>query len=53
MEWPVMDLVLEAVDKSHCGLVDLTGGAPELNPFFRRFVRLSGKKVVLFRYERI
>jgi radical SAM/Cys-rich protein len=44
MEWPVMDLILEAVDKSHCGLVDLTGGAPELNPFFRRFVSALREK---------
>jgi radical SAM/Cys-rich protein len=38
MEWSVMKLVLEAARKSHCQLVDLTGGAPELNPYFRRFV---------------
>jgi radical SAM/Cys-rich protein len=38
MEWPVMELVLEAVRSSRCRLVDLTGGAPELNPHFRRFV---------------
>jgi radical SAM/Cys-rich protein len=39
MEWPVMEMVLKAIDSSHCQFVDLTGGAPELNPFFRRFVR--------------
>jgi radical SAM/Cys-rich protein len=44
MEWPVMDLILKAVDKSHCGLVDLTGGAPELNPFFQRFVSALREK---------
>jgi len=38
MGWPVMELVLEAVKISRCRLVDLTGGAPELNPHFRRFV---------------
>ncbi|MDI7258923.1 MAG: arsenosugar biosynthesis radical SAM protein ArsS [Thermodesulfobacteriota bacterium] len=38
MEWPTMQLVLEAVKSVHCKLVDLTGGAPELNPHFRRFV---------------
>ena len=53
MEWPVMELVLKAIDTSHCRLVDLTGGAPELNPFFRQFCdEHSGKKVVLSRYER-
>ena len=38
MEWPVMELVLEAAKSARCQLVDLTGGAPELNPHFRRFV---------------
>ncbi len=38
MEWPVMELVLEAAKRARCQLVDLTGGAPELNPHFRDFV---------------
>ena len=38
MEWPTMQLVLEGVRRINCGLVDLTGGSPELNPNFRRFV---------------
>jgi len=38
MAWPVMESVFEAAKSSHCGLVDLTGGAPELNPHFRRFI---------------
>ncbi len=38
MEWPVMELVLEAAKRVGCQLVDLTGGAPELNPHFRDFV---------------
>lgn len=38
MGWPVMELILEAVRSSRCRLVDLTGGAPEINPYFRRFV---------------
>jgi radical SAM/Cys-rich protein len=38
MEWLTMELVLEAARISPCRLVDLTGGAPELNPHFRRFV---------------
>ena len=38
MEWPVMELVLEAARRVHPRLVDLTGGAPELSPQFRRFV---------------
>ncbi|MBS3919811.1 MAG: arsenosugar biosynthesis radical SAM protein ArsS [Deltaproteobacteria bacterium] len=38
MEWSTMQLVLEAAKKVECQLVDLTGGAPEINPYFRRFV---------------
>ena len=38
MEWPTMQLVLKAAKSVHCQLVDLTGGSPELNPHFRRFV---------------
>ncbi len=38
MEWSVMELVLEAAKRARCQLVDLTGGAPELNPHFRYFV---------------
>jgi len=35
---------LEAIDKSNCSTVDLTGGAPEMNPDFRWFVeQLSSK----------
>lgn len=38
MDWPTMRLVLDAAGKARPGLVDLTGGAPELNPRFREFV---------------
>jgi radical SAM/Cys-rich protein len=38
MEWPTMELVLKAAKASSCQLVDLTGGAPEIHPHFRRFV---------------
>ena len=38
MEWSTMQLILEAVRSINCGLIDLTGGSPELNPNFRRFV---------------
>ena len=38
MEWGTMTLVLEAARRMRCPLIDLTGGAPELNPHFRRFV---------------
>ena len=38
MEWDVMEMVLKAAKSARCQLVDLTGGAPEINPYFRRFV---------------
>ncbi len=38
MEWPTMELVLEAARSVRCQFVDVTGGAPELNPFFRCFI---------------
>ena len=38
MGWPTMRQVIAACKTAGCGLVDLTGGAPELNPHFRRFV---------------
>ena len=38
MQWPTMSLVLDAVSQARPKLVDLTGGAPEINPDFRRFV---------------
>jgi radical SAM/Cys-rich protein len=38
MEWSIMRQVLEAARSFGCGRIDLTGGAPELNPHFRRFV---------------
>jgi len=33
-----MERILKAAEKIQCQLVDLTGGAPELNPHFRRFL---------------
>lgn len=38
MDWPVMQLVIEAAASVDCRLVDVTGGAPELNPHFRRLI---------------
>jgi radical SAM/Cys-rich protein len=38
MDWPTMQLIMKAVRSTGSHLVDLTGGAPELNPHFRRFV---------------
>ncbi|MBP1735439.1 MAG: radical iron-sulfur cluster-binding oxidoreductase, partial [Deltaproteobacteria bacterium] len=44
MEWSVMELILRAVESSSCRRADLTGGAPELNPYFQRFVTALRKK---------
>jgi radical SAM/Cys-rich protein len=38
MTWETMELVLNAARKVRARLVDITGGAPEMNPHFRRFV---------------
>ncbi len=38
MKWPTMKLILESAKCVPFQLVDLTGGAPELNSFFRRFI---------------
>lgn len=39
MDWPTMELVLDAAWRGRSRLVDITGGAPELNPHLRRFVQ--------------
>ncbi|HIP31996.1 MAG TPA: radical SAM/Cys-rich domain protein, partial [Crocinitomicaceae bacterium] len=39
-----MQLCLDAIDKTNCSTVDLTGGAPEMNPNFRWFVEELAKK---------
>lgn len=40
----IMSLCLEAIDESNCTTVDLTGGAPEMNPNFRWFVEELGQR---------
>jgi len=39
MNWETMRDVLAAAQQSRCKLIDITGGAPEMNPHFRDFVR--------------
>ena len=43
MVWPVMERVLHTAANSGCRLIDLTGGAPELNPNFCRFIEALRK----------
>src|SRR5436305_375800 len=48
MDWSIMELILEAARRVNCSLVDITGGAPELNPNLRRFIvalREQGQRV--------
>lgn len=39
MQWETMQTLLDFLDNSQVHTVDLTGGAPEMNPYFRRFVK--------------
>jgi radical SAM/Cys-rich protein len=43
MSWETMELIVEAVKKTNCKTVDITGGAPEMNTHFRRFVEVLDK----------
>jgi radical SAM/Cys-rich protein len=38
MDWPTMVRTMEVAKQAGCRSFDLTGGSPELNPDFRRFV---------------
>lgn len=38
MEWPTMEAVLALATKASASVIDITGGAPEMHPDFRRFV---------------
>ena len=49
MSWDTMTLLLEFSRRHHVQTLDLTGGAPELNPHFRRLVteaRALGLRVI-------
>lgn len=38
MTWETMELVLDAAQRAGARTIDITGGAPEMNPHFRQFV---------------
>ena len=38
MDWPTMEQVLQAARDAGAAVLDITGGAPEMHPHFRRFV---------------
>ncbi|MBI4854444.1 MAG: arsenosugar biosynthesis radical SAM protein ArsS [Acidobacteria bacterium] len=44
MDWPVMEKILEVAKETKCKLVDITGGAPELNPNLRKFISALSKQ---------
>ena len=44
MDWTTMEYVIAAAERVRAKLVDITGGAPEMHPHFRRFVDALRKK---------
>ena len=38
MPWNVMDEIIKVVDRTAISTVDITGGAPELSPYLKRFI---------------
>ena len=48
MQWDTMEHILRVAGEIDAGLIDITGGAPEMNPHFREFVsaaRVAGLAV--------
>ncbi len=46
MDWTTMEYVITAAESVGAKLVDITGGAPEMHPHFRRFIEaLRGKRL--------
>jgi radical SAM/Cys-rich protein len=41
MSGEIIDLILTFLERQHIATLDVTGGAPELNPHFRRLVRAA------------
>ncbi|MEK6776363.1 MAG: arsenosugar biosynthesis radical SAM (seleno)protein ArsS [bacterium] len=44
MEWAAMEHVIDVARSVQPEMVDLTGGAPELNPHFKRFITALGSE---------
>lgn len=44
MDWTTMEYVISAAEEVGAKLVDITGGAPEMHPHFRRFVSALHEK---------
>ncbi|MCI0365446.1 MAG: arsenosugar biosynthesis radical SAM protein ArsS [Phycisphaerales bacterium] len=50
MSWETMEMVLDAAQRAGAEMIDITGGAPEMHPHFRRFViaaRDQGHNVIV------
>jgi len=43
MTWETMEMILDILRTTSVNTLDLTGGAPEMNPHFRRFVEEASK----------
>ena len=41
MDWPTMVLVLQAARRANAKTLDITGGAPEMNPHLRRLIAVA------------
>ncbi len=44
MAWETMEAIMDAARKAQCNAINITGGAPELNPNFRRFITALHEK---------
>jgi len=50
MSWETLQLVIRAAKRAQVNVIDITGGAPEMNPFFKQFIqeaRASGFEVMV------
>jgi len=44
MEWTTMEAILDVAVRLEIGTIDITGGAPEMHPEFKRFIRAIRSK---------
>lgn len=44
MEWETMEHILRVAREVDCTLIDITGGAPEMNPHFKEFVAAARRE---------
>ena len=51
MDWKLMEHIVNVAEDIHPELVDITGGAPELNPSLPRFLHSLSERDYMFRFE--